>query len=240
MVRSSLNGASDSDRGRAPPQQAKESYRAVGGGWFSKCNSQIGQSRRTSTHRAVRSVPILVPALHGGSDKWRNLRLRRWRQLTPIGTCTVTRAAFAAHIKAGFRLLGVATVSHTGSCLVGEHSFRNGIDQFLAAQRIHPWLHPRPTSWQSLIDWEDPHNWPSGLGQNTLRLALRQAHRQREPQFSPRRHSPPRTSSLKVPQNDPPAPDAKSNSPCEGGWFSPRVWEVMPLLQGDGMSTVLP
>jgi hypothetical protein len=53
---------------------------------------------------------------------------------------TVSRSAFVSHIEAGFRLLGVDTVSHTGSSLVGEHSFRNGIAQFLASQRIEVWL----------------------------------------------------------------------------------------------------
>ena len=64
-----------------------------------------------------------------------------WSPLFPdsLGN-TVTRAAFVSHIEAGFRLLGVATISHTGSCLVGEHSFRNGIASFLAAQRIEVWL----------------------------------------------------------------------------------------------------
>ena len=34
---------------------------------------------------------------------------------------TVSRSAFVSHIEAGFRILCVDTVSHTGSCLVGEH-----------------------------------------------------------------------------------------------------------------------
>jgi hypothetical protein len=52
----------------------------------------------------------------------------------------VTRYAFVKHIEEGFRNLGIATVSHTGSALAGEHSFRNGIAQFLASMRIEVWL----------------------------------------------------------------------------------------------------
>jgi hypothetical protein len=43
-------------------------------------------------------------------------------------------------IEAGFHLLGIDTVSHTGSALAGEHSYRNGIAQYLASQRIEVWL----------------------------------------------------------------------------------------------------
>ena len=52
----------------------------------------------------------------------------------------VSRTAFVAHIEAGFHLFNIATTSHTGSSLVGEHSFRNGIAQFLAGQRVEVWL----------------------------------------------------------------------------------------------------
>ena len=49
---------------------------------------------------------------------------------------TVTRHAFVHHIEAGFHMLGVDTVSQTGSALAGEHSYRNGIAVYLASQRI--------------------------------------------------------------------------------------------------------
>ena len=53
---------------------------------------------------------------------------------------TVTRHAFVHHIEAGFHMLGVDTVSHTGSALAGEHSYRNGIAVYLAGQRIEVWI----------------------------------------------------------------------------------------------------
>ena len=54
--------------------------------------------------------------------------------------CNVTRYAFVNHIEAGFHILGVDTVSHTGSALAGEHSYRNGIARYLASHRIEVWL----------------------------------------------------------------------------------------------------
>ena len=57
--------------------------------------------------------------------------------LFPDETCAnVTRSSFVTHIEAGFHLLNIETVSHTGSCLAGEDSYGNGIAQFLASQRV--------------------------------------------------------------------------------------------------------
>ena len=52
----------------------------------------------------------------------------------------MTRHAFVRHIEAGFHALGVDTVSHTGSALAGEHSYRNGIAVYLASHRIEVWI----------------------------------------------------------------------------------------------------
>ena len=57
----------------------------------------------------------------------------------PTGA-TVTRHAFVRHIEAGFHALGIDTVSHTGSALAGEHSYRNGIAVYLASHRIEVWI----------------------------------------------------------------------------------------------------
>ena len=43
------------------------------------------------------------------------------------------------HIQKGFEIFGHQTVSHTGSQLVGHHSYRNGIAVFLAEQKVDVW-----------------------------------------------------------------------------------------------------
>ena len=52
----------------------------------------------------------------------------------------MSSAACVNHIEEGFKLLGVGTVSHTGLSRAGEHSYRNGIAQLLAQQRVEVWL----------------------------------------------------------------------------------------------------
>ena len=52
----------------------------------------------------------------------------------------LSSSIFVDHIEQGFKLLNIQPVSHTGSNLAGEHSYRNGIAQFLAHQGIEVWL----------------------------------------------------------------------------------------------------